>query len=449
MSRKVAFFTLGCKVNYYETEALKKKFTEAGFQVVSFDEPADAYVVNTCTVTHLADRKSRRMLRRARRNNPRAVVAVTGCYSQASPEEVAAVEGVDLITGTAGRLELPRLVLERLEGKEAKGGVFPYSEQTPFEELPWQPEQGRTRAFLKIQDGCNQGCSYCIVPRARGPLRSLRPEVAMERLRQIGREGYRETVITGVHLGLYGADLSPAITLADFLQEAVNVQEVSRIRLSSIEPADFDRSLIEAVSHEKICNHLHIPLQSGDDSVLKRMQRPYDTSFFTAMLQALHNKVPDLAVSTDVMVGFPGEGEKEFQNSLEYVRQCGFCRLHVFKFSPRRGTPAAEMTPQVRPQEKDERSRLMRALGEELATAFQERFVGRELAVLFEKKVQEEEQRTPCASPPFEKTTRLEGFSSNYLRVRAFLPPRFIGSIKKIRIEKSTPGFLQGQYVEK
>ncbi len=445
MGGKVAFFTLGCKVNYYETEALKRTFENDNFQVVDFDRPADVYVINTCTVTHLAARKSRRMIRRARKNNPGAVVVVTGCYSQVSPEEVAGVEGVDLLTGTRGRLELPQMVKKKLFGGEVRGGVTPYGEEDVFEELPWQPEQGRTRAFLKIQDGCNQKCSYCVVPLARGPLRSLPPEVALERLRQIGREGFREAVITGIHLGLYGADLSPPVTLADLLNEAVEVEEIARIRLSSIEPADFDSSLIEAIGHERICDHLHIPLQSGDDKVLNLMRRPYDTAYFSSLLQELRSMAPGLAVSSDVMVGFPGEGEKEFQNSLEFVRQCGFSRLHVFKYSSRRGTAAFEMEPQVSPQEKEERSRQMRALGEELANSFRQQFLGEALSVLFEKEVSEEERIIQCPSTAAAEETLLEGLSSNYLRVRAVLLPRFIGSIEKVLIETSGPGFLQGR----
>jgi len=454
---KAAFYTLGCKVNYYETEALKEAFRREGFETVDFSSKADVYVINTCTVTHLADRKSRQVIRRAKKLNPRSIVAVTGCYSQVNPKDLASMPEVDIVMGTKQRLALPGLVKRKLEegamGCQVVSCAYGEKEE-PFEDLYWAPEQERTRAFLKIQDGCNQFCAYCAIPLARGPLRSLPPEKGLENLREIGRFGYKEVILTGIHLGLYGLDLTPPSSLASFLTGAVTVPGIERIRLSSIEPADFTEELIGVIKeNEKICRHLHIPLQSGDDYILKKMKRPYDTTFFKELLARLRDGLPELAVSTDIIVGFPGEEEEHFLRSLNFVRECAFSRLHVFKFSPRRGTEAAEMTPQVAPQLKESRSRMMIALGEELSSAFQEKFLGRRLPVLFEKEIQETKKNEDNGSePPLTKKAKsghllFEGLTSNYLRVRAFTPGNFRGKIADVLLEKSFPGYLQGTFL--
>ncbi len=451
-SLKVAFHTLGCKVNYYETEALKGAFRREGFELVDFQERADVYVINTCTVTHLADRKSRQAVRRAKKRNPAAIVAVTGCYPQVNPGELTSLPEVDIISGTGERLSLPEIVKRKLEGEDIAPLVTPYGQAAIFEDLPWVPEQERTRAFLKIQDGCNQFCSYCIVPLARGPVRSIPPGKGMEYLREMGRSGHKEVILTGIHLGLYGLDLEPPLSLASFLVDAVTVPGIERIRLSSIEPADFNEELIKVIKeNEKICRHLHIPLQSGDDSVLKKMGRSYDTAFYTALLNRLREGLPDLAVSTDVIVGFPGEEKEQFLQSCNFVRESAFSRLHVFKFSPRRGTKAAEMIPQVAPEVKEQRSRMMIALGEELSRAFQEKFLGRELSVLFEKELEAgagEDGSDLWMSRELRGEYRLsEGLTSNYLRVRALTAGNWRGKIGEVRIEKSFRGYLQGSLV--
>jgi len=431
LSLKAAFHTLGCKVNYFETESLKGMMRREGFEVVPFHETADVYVINTCTVTHLADRKSRQAIRRARRQNPGALVAVIGCYVQASPAEAASIPGVDLLLGTRGRLSLPQLLKRKIAGEMLDVQVQPHGREAPFEELPPMLEQGRTRAFLKIQEGCSRSCSYCIVPAARGPLRSLAPGRAVEQLREISRAGFKEVVLTGVQLGLYGVDLQPQVDLASYLRQAVEVEGIERLRLSSIEPGEFSDSLVEVIAeHEKICRHLHIPLQSGDDEILWQMRRPYDSSFFRDLLKRLREMVPDLAVSSDIIVGFPGETEDHFQRSLEFVRECAFSRLHIFKFSPRRGTAAEKMSLQVPPQVKEERRRLMAALGEELSRCYRESFSGSILSVLFEKKVGD---------------GIMEGLTSNYLRVRAPVPGDWRGRISDVIIVKSTDnGYLEG-----
>jgi len=443
----VAFHTLGCKVNYYETEALKGQFRREGFELVDFHFGADVYVFNTCTVTHLADRKSRQAIRRAKRKNPQALVAVIGCYAQVQPEDLAALKEVDLLQGTAHRMNLPGRVKQALAGEQPgeyyPAEIMPSSMNLTFEEMPWQSQQGRTRAFLKIQDGCDRFCSYCIVPLARGPLRSLPPSRVLHYLQEIANAGYREVVLTGIHLGLYGVDLQPAWTLADLLEEIRGLAGIMRIRLSSLEPADISEQLVDVLKSDgRFCPHLHIPLQSGDDQILEAMGRPYRTMQFSYLVQYLKNEIQDLAISSDVIVGFPGEDERNFQNTLRFVEKCGFSRLHVFKFSPRRGTRAAQLSPQVPYPEKEKRSRQMMALGEELSRCYQDRFLGKTLPVLLESPVQKEaglEQR--------ERRITWEGLTPNYLRVQLSCEDARRGELYQAEIRASYPGYLLGSRV--
>lgn len=443
MSLKVAFNTLGCKVNYYETEALKQQFRKEGFSSVPFDEHADVYVINTCTVTHLADRKSRNMIRRARKKNPDALVVVCGCYPQVEPDAVSTLPDVDLVAGTTQRLLLPELVKKRLQDHQRLvGGVQPYGHKILFEALPWTPEQGRTRAFFKIQDGCDRYCSFCVIPLARGPLRSLPPAQGLAYLHEIIAAGYQEVVLTGIHLGLYGVDLEPPTSLAAFLKEALKLPGLQRLRLSSIEPADFNTELISVIADSNIiCPHLHIPLQSGDDIILQKMGRQYNTASFRGLLNELNNALDDLAVSTDIIVGFPGEKDGYFKNSLAFVEECGFSRLHVFPFSPRRGTKAATMTPVVPHRVKKERSNQMLKLNEFLAQNFREKFSGRTMPVLFEKLVNKEEG-------PGEKGVRdlllLEGLTPQYLRVRVKSDVDLRGETRNVLLQPTKGEYMQG-----
>lgn len=453
---KAAFYTLGCKVNYYETESLKGIFSQEGFDIVDFGGEADLFVINTCTVTHLADRKSRQTIRRAKKLNPEALVAVIGCYPQVNPGAIRDLPQVDLFLGTQERVSLPDLVKRRLKGEEKYGGISSYGREdgVAFEELPWLTEQGRARAFLKIQDGCNRFCSYCVVPLARGPLRSLPLEKGLDYLREIGRAGFKEVVLTGIHLGLYGTDLQKReSSLASFLEEAVKIDGIQRIRLSSIEPADFDEKLLEVICRGgKLCPHLHIPLQSGDDFILYRMKRSYDTSYYASLLRDLRGSIPDLAISSDIMVGFPGEEEKHFLNSLQFVQECAFSSLHVFRYSPRPGTEAATYSSPVKPEVQEKRSREMIALGEELSQQFQEEHLGKTFPVLFEKRIQC--NNLSCSSSQREyplkeekitgKPFIWEGFTPNYLRVRAPGEPGWRGTIKDICLKKRYPDYLQG-----
>jgi len=437
-SPRVAFHTLGCKVNYYDTEALREQFRREGFVPVAADAAADIYVINTCTVTHQADRKARQLIRRVKRQNPQSLIVACGCYPQVDPAAVAAIPGVDLLAGTAQRLLLPGLIKRRLLGEEIEPPIKPYARHTGFEEMPWTPEQGRTRAFLKIQDGCDRCCSYCIVPLARGPLRSLPPRHVLGKLREIGAAGYREVVLTGIHLGLYGVDLHPPSSLAALLEEAVCLPGLQRIRLSSLEPADFNDPLISVIAAaDSICRHLHIPLQSGDDTILHRMKRQYDTAYFRRLLDELRTAIPGLAISTDIIVGFPGEEERHFQKTFAFVQECAFSRLHVFPFSPRHGTRAAQMGPAIPPAVKKERSRSMMELGAKLSLDFQKRFFGRTLPVLFEKIVGEE-------TGDRQQLLILEGLTTQYLRVRASAGTDLRGQVRDVLLQPDGGAYING-----
>ncbi len=403
--KKVAFFTLGCKVNFCETESLQALFEKSGYTVTDFDNKADVYVINTCTVTGLSDHKSRKMIRRARRRNPNAIIVATGCYAQGFPEELKQMEQVDLIVGTSGRSRLPQAVNE-LQQDCPVSLVQPYTENSTFEILPPVLRRGRTRGFLNIQQGCNQHCTYCIVPRVRGPLRSLKPQDVLDRARALIRVGCREIVLTGIHLGLYGVDLE-SVTLAGLLREMEQLPGLLRLRLSSLEPGDITGELVEQIAaSEKICPHLHIPLQSGDGEILKRMNRPYTPEEYLYLVKWLQQKIPGLAISADVIVGFPGESEAHHRRSMSLVQKVGFSRLHVFKYSPRPGTPAADYPDQVPRAEKEKRSREMIALGKEAAAAFMRRHLGAEQYVLVEKVL------------PYNYG---EGFTPQYLRARVEL----------------------------
>lgn len=407
--KRAAFYTLGCKVNFAETEALQALFEQAGYQIVPFLEPAEVSIINTCTVTSLSDHKSRKMIRRARRKNPRGIIVVTGCYAQGFPEQIKKISQVDLVIGTHGREKLPQLV-EKLAASGPLDLVEPYPEETSFEILPLFRQRGRTRGFLKVQEGCTMGCSYCLIPRVRGPLRSLPLPEAVARAHQMACSGYREIVLTGIHLGLYGNDLGDGETnLARLLAELDQIPKLRRVRLSSLEPTDITGELIEQIlKSPKVCPHLHIPLQSGDEEILERMNRLYTPAEFKYLVNWLRQLKPDIAISSDVMVGFPGETDDHHLRSLEFVRQIRFSRLHVFKYSPRPGTLAADFPEQVPSKVKDLRSREMISLGEEMARAYRSGFIGSTEDVLVEK--------VDLLS------SHGEGFTPHYIRVRTTLP---------------------------
>ncbi len=435
--KKVAIATLGCKVNQYDSAALASLFSRRGYQVVDFAEPADIYIINTCTVTHIGDRKSRQLIRRAAKNNPDALIVVTGCYAQVSPEEVAAVPGVDLVLGTREKGRIVDLI-ESAGGRNGpRVAVQDACAAKEFEELPAPALGERVRAFLKIQEGCSNYCTYCIVPYARGPLKSRRPENILAEARCLIAAGYKEIVVTGIQTGAYGRDLPEEIDLARLLVSLVKLPGLVRLRLSSVEPLDFTPSLIAVVAaQEKICRHLHIPLQSADNTVLQKMNRHYTAEYFRELIATIRRNIPEVAITTDVLVGFPGETEEQFASTYLFVQEMAFSRLHVFKYSPRKGTPAAKMPNQVPAPVKEERSRRMIALGEALAGAFAARFLGRQVEVLAEE-------------PSREFPGCYEGLTGHYLRVAFPAALDLRAELVKVQVAELCGTVLKGTLVEK
>ena len=414
--RRVAFYTLGCKVNQYETEALEALFKNRGYEIVDFTEEADVYVINTCTVTHLADRKSRQVIRRCLKTNPGAKIAVTGCYAQNAPEEAAGMPGVILVTGTVGRKNMVDW-LEQYPGQDQEQNQEQDQERTKplnrvakvqtvsaFEEIETDRMIERSRPYLKVQEGCEQFCSYCTIPYVRGPLRSRPPDAALREAEKLVAAGFKEIVLTGIHLGAYGRDLGPGVTLEQLLRQLLELTEGVRWRLSSLEPVEVTPGILKLLKdYGNFCPHFHLPLQGGHDDILKAMNRPYTTARYRETADMIREVAPEVCLTTDIMVGFPGETEKHFAACLKFVEEMAFGGMHVFKYSPRKGTPAARLPGQVPPQVKEKRSRELIRLRDELAGRYAARFLGRELDVLAEVQLQE---------------GFWEGHSANYLVVR-------------------------------
>ena len=401
---KIAIYTLGCKVNQYETQAMERELLRRGHTLAGFDGPADAYIVNTCTVTAVSDKKCRNIIRRARHSAPTAVVAVCGCYAQTDPGAVAAL-GVDLVSGSAGRMEF----LDRLEGllQSREGPVVEVDKalsRRDFERLSAGRAAGRTRAMLKVEDGCVKFCAYCIIPYARGPVRSLPLDEAAEQARRLAEEGYREVVLTGIEISSWGRDLKTGQTLADLIEAVCAAAAGLRVRLGSLEPRtvteDFCR---RCAALPNLCPHFHLSLQSGCDDTLKRMNRKYSTARYFESVELLREYFGDPGITADLIVGFPGETEAEFTRTLAFAERCSFSAMHVFPYSRRPGTPAAAMPDQVPKGEKEERARRAIALAARMERRWLEGQVGRTLPVLFEE----------------EKDGRWQGHAPNYALVRA------------------------------
>ncbi|WP_088188535.1 tRNA (N(6)-L-threonylcarbamoyladenosine(37)-C(2))-methylthiotransferase MtaB [Desulfosporosinus sp. FKA] len=382
----VCFLTLGCKVNQAESEALAQLFREADYDVVSASEEADVVVVNTCTVTNTGGSKSRQAIRRMIKVHPESIVVVTGCYAQTAPGDVLDIEGVDLVLGTQDRGKILEWIERVKQERRPQNAVRGIEDAGEFEELPQLNEENRTRAFLKIQEGCNQFCTYCIIPYARGPLRSRQPDKALAEAKRLVEEGYPEIVLTGIHTGFYGQDLNSGWNLARLIRELVEIPGLRRLRLSSIEPMEYTPELIDCIASSAIvCPHVHMPLQSGSDRVLVRMHRPYTLQDYRELLLRLRQRIPELAVTTDIIVGFPGETEEDHASTLNFVRECGFAGVHVFPYSKRQGTPAADYPDQILKKVKDQRVKELMAAAHESQEAFMRRFIGKRVEVLVER----------------------------------------------------------------
>ena len=383
--RTVAFMTLGCKVNQYETETMEGLFRQAGYRVVPFTESADVYIVNTCSVTMLGEKKSRQLVRRAQRQNEAALIAVTGCYAQLAPDVVGTLPGVRLIVGTQDRGRIVELVEEAAAGSEVLRDVGDIMAADTFEDIPLFAAPERTRAFLKIQEGCQNFCTFCIIPYTRGPLRSRALASVRREAEKLVAAGFREIVLTGIHLGAYGRDLTGTVTLADAARTVLEIDGLQRLRLGSLESVELTPALFTLLRDDRrFARHLHLPLQAGSDAVLQEMHRFYDTAGYERLLTRIREEVPGIAISTDIIVGFPGETEAMFQESLAFVRRQEFARVHVFPYSRRPATPAAARSDQVPHPVRRERVKMMQALADEMATDYHGKFIGTIVPVLFE-----------------------------------------------------------------
>ncbi|PRO65097.1 tRNA (N(6)-L-threonylcarbamoyladenosine(37)-C(2))-methylthiotransferase MtaB [Alkalicoccus urumqiensis] len=432
--KKVAFHTLGCKVNHYETEAIWQLFKQDGYEKSSFDETADVYVINTCTVTNTGDKKSRQVIRRAIRKNPDAVICVTGCYAQTSPAEIMAIPGVDVVVGTQDRHKMIPYIEEFRESREPINGVGNIMKTRVYEELDVPAFTDRTRASLKIQEGCNNFCTFCIIPWARGLMRSRDPEEVLRQAEQLVEAGYKEIVLTGIHTGGYGEDMKD-YSLARLLTDLETIDGLKRIRISSIEGSQITDDVIQVIDRsEKIVRHLHVPMQSGSDTVLKRMRRKYTMAFYKERVERLKLALPGLAVTSDVIVGFPGETEEEFAETYQAVQDIGFSELHVFPYSKRTGTPAARMDDQVEDEIKHARVRRLIALSDQQAKEYAAKHEGTLLEMIPEEEDKEEEGL-------------LVGYTDNYMKVKVKLDASYIGSIVEVHIDEAGYPYNRGSYV--
>ena len=432
---RVAFHTLGCKVNQQDSAVMAALFIDAGYQVVPFHDWADVYVVNTCTVTHLSDRKSRQMIRRAHTENPDAVIAVCGCYAQVAADQLQKFPEIDVILGTNMR----HRVVEAVENfrRTRRKGVYLATEAETFhyEDLPHERVSGMTRAYVKIQEGCDQFCRYCIIPYARGPLRSRTEEDTLAEIRDLVAAGYKEVILTGIHIGAYGRGREDkAGSLTHLCQRIMAETDLARLRLGSVEATEIDDDMIDLIAaNPRMARHLHLPLQSGCDATLARMHRPYDTAFFRDKVRQLRQRLPYIAITTDLMVGFPGETDEEFKASLKFCNDIEFSAMHIFKYSMRKGTPAADMDCQVDPQIKDRRARQMADVAQKNQIIYAKRFLDHDLSVLVE------EETAPGV---------WSGHSSNYLHINVLSHSLQSGQIADVHLSRIEGSTLYGEPVK-
>ena len=432
--KKVAFYTLGCKVNQYETEAMLEMFKKDGYTQVDSEEYADVYVINTCTVTHMSDRKSRQYIRRMKKLNPNAIIAVVGCYSQVSPEEILEIEEVNLVMGTNERRQIVEEI-KKLDATKKASTVDDIMKVRAFEEIEINQTNGRTRAFMKIQDGCDRFCTYCIIPYARGgKVRSRDLDSIVNEAKKLADNGYKEVVLTGIHVASYGKDVrDEQMNLLRVIKEVDKIEGIKRIRLSSVEPILFTDEFVSEVSKmDKVCPHYHLSLQSGCDETLKRMNRRYTTAEYKEIVDRLRENIPNVAITTDVIVGFPGETNDEFNKTYEFLKDIELSQMHVFKYSPRKGTPAATMENQIDPQMKQFRSDKLLNLTKENFNKFASKFIGEEMDVLFETNIVD---------------NKYEGLTPNYIRVVVDSENEIEGQILKVKITNVKNEYVEGVLV--
>ena len=427
--KKAASFALGCKVNQYESEAIAELFAEKGYEIVGIDEEADVYVINTCTVTNFGDKKSRQLIRKVKRQNENAIVAVVGCYAQTAPKELMEIAGVNLVIGTKDRAQIVEMVEQYDRANGVENHVSDIMKERVFEPLSIQKLANRTRAYLKIQDGCSQYCSYCIIPYARGPIRSREPQEVVAEVKRLAENGFKEVVLTGIHVASYGKDRRDT-SLLDILKQVHEVEGIERIRFSSIEPNVVTEEFAQTMAAlPKVCDHFHLSLQSGCDKTLKEMNRKYDTEKYRQAAATLRKYLPKVALTTDSIVGFPGETEEDFRESYAFAEEIGFAKIHVFPYSPKRGTPAAARKDQLLNAVKSERSHTLIQLSDRMAADFLADAVGTDAEVLYERAVGE---------------GIYEGHTTNYMKVHGRSEADLTNRIAKTHITRAEGEMLFG-----
>lgn len=433
-NKTVSFLTLGCKVNQYDSDAMRTIFLQQGYKAVKEEEEADVYVINTCSVTSIGDRKSRQMVRKIRRKYPQAVIAVAGCYAQIAPEIFEAMGDIDVIVGAQNRSKIVEYVEQAQKKEKTINAVKDIMSVTEFENLYVDAEgETKTRAFIKVQEGCDNYCTFCIIPFARGKLKSRKQKDTVEEIRRLVAKGYREIVLTGIHLGNYGRDLHDGTSLATLVEELLRIPNLLRIRMGSIESVELSDDLINLIKDEpRVCRHLHLPIQSGSDAVLRRMNRHYRLPEYKKLISELREKIPGLALTTDLIVGFPGETEENFMETLETLRELRFSAIHVFPYSQRTGTPAAVFPNQVPGDIKKDRVHRVQELEKEISKEYRKTFLQKTVHVLIEE----------------EKNGYFEGLSDEYIRVSITDKNVEKGRLYSVYVENLTEDGLIGRVQE-
>lgn len=429
---KVAFSTLGCRVNTYESEAMAEKFVREGYEIVDFSEKADVYVINTCSVTNMGDKKSRQIIGKARRLNEEAIIAAVGCYSQIAPDEVSAIEGVDVVLGTRNKGDIVYYVNKARDEQKQQIQVAEVLKNKEFEDLSIADYQDKTRAFLKIQDGCNRFCAYCLIPYTRGAVCSKDFNKVMQEIKDLASHGFKEIILSGIHTASYGVDLEEKVSVVDILEAIENIDGIERVRIGSIDPTFFTEDVVKRiVCLKKLCPQFHLSLQSGCDATLKRMNRRYSSKKYEEIVNLLRDKIKDVSITTDVIVGFPGETDEEFNETYEFLKRIKLTKTHIFKYSQRTGTKAYSMENQVDGTAKDKRSKILIELNKVNEENFIKSYIGKTLDVLFEEKYSKEENY-------------YVGYTKNYIRVIAKADCDISSKILNVKIENAQGEIAKG-----
>lgn len=431
---KVGFTTLGCRVNQYESEAMAEKFINEGYEIVDFSEFADVYVINTCSVTNMGDKKSRQFISKARRENPEAIIAVVGCYSQIASTEVSGIEGVDVVLGTRNKGDIIYYINKAKDEGTQQVKVGAVLKNKVFEDLTIDDYQDKTRAFLKIQDGCNRFCTYCIIPYTRGSICSKNPVKVIEEIKKLASNGFKEIILSGIHIASYGDDFEDRSTLVDLLEKIEKIDGIERVRIGSIEPNFFTEDVVNRIFNlKKLCPQFHLSLQSACDATLKRMNRRYTAEQYEKIVNLLRDKMENVSITTDIIVGFPGETDEEFAETYKFLERIKLSKLHVFKYSPRKGTKAELMENQVDGIKKEERSKALIELTKRYENEFAKAHIGKTLEVLFEMASKEEGIH--------------EGYTRSYLKVEVHSDKNIRGQLLNVKIVDAKEDMAIGEIV--